>query len=96
MSNRRKVGIRITSYNVCYTKLLRVFSLLSKKKVAEDKAREAAVKAEEILQGARKEAENTLKEAALQAKDYQLQVKLDFERETRERKNEISQRNNFV
>ncbi len=68
-----------------------VFSLLSKKKVAEDKAREAAVKAEEILQAARKEAENTLKEAALQAKDYQLQVKLDFERETRERKNEISQ-----
>ncbi len=68
-----------------------VFSLLSKKKVAEDRARESAAKAEEILQGARKEAENTLKEAALQAKDYQLQVKLDFERETRERKNEISQ-----
>ena len=68
-----------------------VFSLLSKKKVAEDRAREASVKAEEILQAARKEAENTLKESALQAKDYQLQVKLDFERETRDRKNEISQ-----
>jgi ribonuclease Y len=68
-----------------------VFSLLSKKKVAEDRAREAASKAEEILQAAKKEAENTLKEAALQAKDFQLQVKLDFERETRERKNEISQ-----
>jgi len=68
-----------------------VFSLLSKKKFAEDRAQESAAKAEEILQSARKEAENTLKEAALQAKDYQLQVKLDFERETRERKNEISQ-----
>jgi ribonuclease Y len=68
-----------------------VFSLLSKKRFAEDRAREAAAKAEEIIQSARKEAENTLKEAALQAKDYQLQVKLDFERETRERKNEISQ-----
>ena len=68
-----------------------VFSLLSKKKFAEDRAQESAAKAEEILQSARKEAENTLREAALQAKDYQLQVKLDFERETRERKNEISQ-----
>jgi len=68
-----------------------VFSLLSKKKFAEDRVRESAAKPEEILQSARKEAENTLKEAALQAKDYQLQVKLDFERETRDRKNEISQ-----
>jgi ribonuclease Y len=68
-----------------------VFSLLSKKKSAEDRAREATAKAEEILNSAKKEAENTLKEAVLQAKDYQLQVKLDFERETRERKSEISQ-----
>ena len=68
-----------------------VFSLISKKRSAEDRAREAAAKAEEILQGARKEGENILKEAALQAKDHQLQVKLDFERETRERKNEITQ-----
>jgi ribonuclease Y len=68
-----------------------VLSLLSKKRTAEDKAREAAARAEEILQDARKQAENVLKEATLQAKDYQLQVKLDFERETRERKNEISQ-----
>jgi len=65
--------------------------LLSRKRSAEDKARESAAKAEELLQTAKKEAENIIKEAALQAKDYQLQVKLDFERETRERKNEISQ-----
>src|SRR3990172_6996545 len=68
-----------------------VLSLMSKKKFAEDRAQEAAAKAEEILHNARKEAENTLKEAVLQAKDYQLQMKLDFDRETRERKNEISQ-----
>ena len=68
-----------------------VLSLISKKKFAEDRAQESAAKAEEILHSARKEAENTLKEAILQAKDYQLQMKLDFERETRERKNEISQ-----
>jgi len=63
--------------------------LLSRKRSAEDKARESAAKADDLLQNAKKEAENVLKEAALQAKDYQLQVKLDFERETRDRKNEI-------
>ena len=65
--------------------------LLTKKRSAEDRARAGAAKADELLQNAKKEAENILKEATLQAKDYQLQVKLDFERETRERKNEISQ-----
>ncbi len=65
--------------------------LLTKKRSAEDRARAGAAKAEELLQNAKKEAENVLKEATLQAKDYQLQVKLDFERETRERKNEIGQ-----
>jgi ribonuclease Y len=65
--------------------------LLSRKRSAEDKARESAARAEELLEKARKDAENIVKEAALQAKDYQLQVKLDFERETRDRKNEISQ-----
>jgi ribonuclease Y len=70
---------------------LYVFFLVSKKRGAEDRARVEAGKAEEILQGARKDAENVLKEAALQAKDHMLQVKLDFERETRERKNELGQ-----
>jgi ribonuclease Y len=68
-----------------------VVVLLTKKRTAEDQARASEAKAEEVLQKARKEAENILKESTLQAKDYQLQVKLDFERETRERKNEISQ-----
>ena len=68
-----------------------VVFLLMKKRSVEDKARAGAAQAEEIRQSAKKDAENILKEAALQAKDYQLQVKLDFERETRERKNEISQ-----
>ncbi|MGE5190680.1 MAG: ribonuclease Y [Gemmatimonadota bacterium] len=65
--------------------------LLSRKRSAEDKARESAARGEELLEKAKKDAENIVKEAALQAKDYQLQVKLDFERETRDRKNEISQ-----
>ncbi|MEK6779390.1 MAG: ribonuclease Y [Candidatus Deferrimicrobiota bacterium] len=68
-----------------------VVILLTKKRSAGDQARAGAAKAEEILQNAKKDAGNILKEAALQAKDYQLQVKLDFERETRERKNEIGQ-----
>jgi ribonucrease Y len=68
-----------------------VLSLLAKKRSAEDRAREAAGKADEFLGEAKRQAETLLKEAALQAKDYQLQVKLDFEKETRERKNEISQ-----
>jgi ribonuclease Y len=68
-----------------------VWLLLTKKRSAEDKAAAESAKAEEILQAARRDADNIVKEAALQAKDYQLQVKLDFERETRERKNEISQ-----
>jgi ribonuclease Y len=68
-----------------------VVILLTKKRSAGDQARAGAAKAEEILQNAKKDAGNILKEASLQAKDYQLQVKLDFERETRERKNEIGQ-----
>ncbi|MBF8258039.1 MAG: phosphodiesterase [Actinobacteria bacterium] len=68
-----------------------VVFLLMKKRSVEDKARAGSAQAEEIRQSAKKDAENILKEAALQAKDYQLQVKLDFERETRERKHEISQ-----
>jgi len=71
--------------------LAAVLALAAKKRAAEGKAREAEARAEEIVAEARRQAENILKEAALQAKDYQLQVKLDFERETRERKNEISQ-----
>ncbi|MGZ8447570.1 MAG: ribonuclease Y, partial [Candidatus Deferrimicrobiaceae bacterium] len=54
-------------------------------------ARAEAEKAAEILQGSRKEAANILKEAALQAKDHLLQVKIDFEKETRDRKNELGQ-----
>ncbi|HZW35777.1 MAG TPA: ribonuclease Y [Candidatus Deferrimicrobiaceae bacterium] len=67
-----------------------VVVLLTKKRTAEDQARASESKGEELIQKAKKEAENILKEATLQAKDYQLQVKLDFERETRDRKNEIS------
>ncbi len=68
-----------------------VLFLLGKKRTAEDKARQAEKQAEEILRSARKEGENLLKEASLQAKDLQLQMKLEFEKETRDRKNELSQ-----
>ena len=68
-----------------------VVILLLKRRSSDDKARAGTAQAEEMRQRAKKDAENILKEAALQAKDYQLQVKLDFERETRDRKNEISQ-----
>jgi len=54
-------------------------------------ARAEAEKAAEILQNSRKEAANILKEAALQAKDHLLQVKIDFEKETRDRKSELGQ-----
>jgi len=70
---------------------LYVVYLISKKKVIEGRARVEAEKAEEVILGARREAENILKEAALQAKDHMIQVKLDFERETRDRKNELNQ-----
>jgi len=43
-----------------------------------------------ILDDARKEAENHKKEARLQAKDQLYQMKLDFEKETQERRHEIS------
>jgi len=74
---------------------LYVVSLLAGKKSTLEKAhaeaRAEAEKAAEILHGARKEATNILKEAALQAKDHLLQVKIDFEKETRDRKNELGQ-----
>jgi ribonuclease Y len=43
-----------------------------------------------ILDDARKEAENTKKEAGLQAKDQLLQMKLDFEKETHDRRQELN------
>jgi ribonuclease Y len=43
-----------------------------------------------ILDDARKEAENHKKEARLQAKDQLYQMKLDFEKETQDRRHEIS------
>jgi len=43
-----------------------------------------------ILDDARKEAETTKKEARLQAKDQLLQMKLDFEKETHDRRQELN------
>ena len=44
-----------------------------------------------ILDDARKEAESIKKEAKLQAKDHLLQMKMDFEKETHERRHELDQ-----
>ena len=44
-----------------------------------------------ILDEARKEAESLRKEAKLQAKDQLLQMKMDFEKETHERRHELNQ-----
>ncbi|MBM4275315.1 MAG: ribonuclease Y, partial [Deltaproteobacteria bacterium] len=44
-----------------------------------------------ILDEARKEAENIKKESRLQAKDQVLQMKLDFEKETHDRRQELNQ-----
>jgi ribonucrease Y len=70
---------------------LYVTVLILKRRTAEGQSRMEAAKAEEIVQSARRDAENILKEATLQAKDHMLQVKLDFEQDTRDRKNEIGQ-----
>ena len=44
-----------------------------------------------ILDEARKEADSLRKEAKLQAKDQLLQMKMDFEKETHERRHELNQ-----
>ncbi len=60
-----------------------------RKKVVDQKIVRAEESAEEVVKNAKREAENILKEASLQAKDYMLQVRTDFEKETREKKGEL-------
>ncbi len=60
-------------------------------KYMRDKRRESLeTLGNKILDDARKEAENTKKEAGLQAKDQLLQMKLDFEKETHDRRQELN------
>lgn len=60
-----------------------------RKKVVDQKIERAEESAEEVVKSAKRESENILKEASLQAKDYMLQVRTDFEKETREKKGEL-------
>ncbi len=60
-----------------------------RKKMADQKIARAEETAEDVLKNAKREADTILKEASLQAKDYMLQVRSDFEKETREKKVEL-------
>jgi len=59
------------------------------KKRAENRLTEIETKAQRILSEAEKEANNIRKDAALQAKDILFQTKLEFEKETKEKKEQL-------
>ncbi len=61
-----------------------------RKHVAEKKVQDAESQAEHILEQARKEALDKRREAELEAKDLLYRVRQDFERETKDRRLEIS------
>jgi len=61
-----------------------------RKYVAEKKVQDAEAKAEHILEAARKEAQDKRREVELEAKDLLYRVRQDFERETKDRRQEIS------
>lgn len=59
------------------------------KRKAERRLQEIEAKAQKIISEAEKEANNLRKDAALQAKDILFQTKLEFERETKEKKEQL-------
>ncbi|MBN2831071.1 MAG: ribonuclease Y [Candidatus Omnitrophica bacterium] len=61
-----------------------------RKHIAEKKIQDAESKAQHILESARKEALDKRREAELEAKDLLYRIRQDFERETKERRLEIS------
>ncbi|NIO15819.1 MAG: ribonuclease Y [Deltaproteobacteria bacterium] len=63
--------------------------LFINKRTADQKIKKAEEAADEVLKRAKRESESILKEASLQAKDYMLQVRSDFEKETQEKKGEL-------
>jgi ribonuclease Y len=67
-----------------------VAGYLLRKYVAEKKIQDAESQAEHILEEARKEAQDKRREVELEAKDLLYRVRQDFERETKERRQEIS------
>ncbi len=63
--------------------------LFINKRTADQKIKKAEEAADEVIKRAKRESESILKEASLQAKDYMLQVRSDFEKETQEKKGEL-------
>ncbi len=61
-----------------------------RKHIAEKKIQDAESKAQHILEQARKEAQDKHREVELEAKDLLYRVRQDFERETKDRRQEIS------
>lgn len=63
--------------------------LLINRKAGDQKAKRAEEAAEDALKRAKRESESILKEASLHAKDYMLQARADFERETQDKRSEL-------
>lgn len=64
--------------------------LIIRRSMAEQKIRVAQETAKRILEDAKRDAETKRREAILEAKDESLKLRQDFDRETRERKGELS------
>jgi ribonuclease Y len=60
-----------------------------RKRMSQRKLESSEALSARIVEEARKESENIKKESVLQAKDYLIKAKTEFERDTRERKNEL-------
>ncbi|MFA5039525.1 MAG: ribonuclease Y [Candidatus Omnitrophota bacterium] len=89
MSNISNIMIIIAVFTVAGAILLFLFFLL-KKTMGEQKIKSAALQAKAITDDARREAETIRKEADLNAKDQLLRMRQDFEKETKERRDEIA------
>jgi len=64
---------------------------LLRKVVLERQLKEAQIQAKQIIESAKKEAQNRRREVELEAKDLLFRMRQDFERETRERREELTQ-----
>ncbi|NQT29887.1 MAG: ribonuclease Y [Candidatus Saganbacteria bacterium] len=69
---------------------LAVAYLIIRRQVAESKVKVAHETAKHVLEEAKKEAERVRKEALLEAKDESLKLRANFDKETKERKAELS------
>ena len=63
---------------------------LLRKLVAERKVKDAETQAKQIIEQAKKEVQDKRREADLEAKDLLYRMRQDFERETKDRRQEIA------